>query len=68
MGIGEEVKGRVKEAAGSLTDNEGLKQEGSAQADKGAEERKASQAQASAKAHEKKADLQEQKQEAAEAV
>jgi uncharacterized protein YjbJ (UPF0337 family) len=68
MGIGEEIKGKVKQAAGDLTDSEALKAEGEAQADKGAEERKATQAQAEAKAHEKKADMHEQKQEAAEAV
>lgn len=66
MGIGEEIKGKVKQAAGDLTDNEGLKAEGEAQADKGAEERKATQAQAEAKAHEAKANLHEQKQQVAE--
>jgi len=68
MGVGEEVKGKVKQAAGDLTDNEALKTEGEAQADKGAEERKATEAQAGAKAHEKKADLYEKKQEAAESA
>jgi len=66
MGIGEEVKGKVKQAVGDLKDDDALKTEGEAQADKGAEERKSTEAQAEAQAHEKKADLHEQKQEAAE--
>ena len=67
MGVFEEAKGKVKQAAGDLTDNEALKTEGEAQADKGAEERKATEAQAEAQAHEKKAAMHEAKQEAAEA-
>jgi uncharacterized protein YjbJ (UPF0337 family) len=66
MGVLEEAKGKVKQAAGDLTDNEALKAEGEAQADKGAEERKATEARAAAQAHEKAADLQEQKQKLAE--
>jgi uncharacterized protein YjbJ (UPF0337 family) len=66
MGVGEELKGKVKEAAGDLTGNESLKTEGEAQADKGAEERKATQAQAEAKAHEAKSELHDQEQKAAE--
>jgi uncharacterized protein YjbJ (UPF0337 family) len=66
MGVLEEAKGKVKQAAGDLTGNDALKTEGEAQADKGAEERKQTQAQASAKAHEKKADMYEKKQEIAE--
>lgn len=65
MGVMEETKGKVKQAVGDLTDNEALKTEGQAQADKGAEERKETQAQASAQAHEKKAEMHERKQEAA---
>ena len=61
------VKGKVKQAAGDLTDNETLKAEGAAQAGKGAEERKATETQAKAQAHEKKAEMHAQKQEAAEA-
>ena len=64
MGILEEAKGKVKQAAGDVTGNEALKVEGEAQADKGAEERKATEAQAKAQAHEKKADMHEAKQEA----
>lgn len=65
MGLMEEAKGKVKQAAGDLTDNDALKTEGEAQADKGAEERKETQARAEAKAHEAKADLHEKQQEAA---
>jgi uncharacterized protein YjbJ (UPF0337 family) len=67
MGVFEETKGKVKQAAGDITDNDALKAEGEAQADKGAEERKATEAQAKAQAHEKKADMHEQKQEAVQA-
>ena len=67
MGVLEEAKGKVKQAAGDVTGNDALKVEGEAQADKGAEERKATEAQAKAQAHEKKADMHEQKQKAAEA-
>jgi uncharacterized protein YjbJ (UPF0337 family) len=65
MGTFEETKGKLKQAAGDLTDNDALKLEGEAQADKGAEERKETAARASAKAHEVKADVYEKKQEAA---
>ena len=67
MGLLEEAKGKVKEAAGDITDNKSLKVEGEAQADKGAEERKETQARAEAKMHEKKADMHEAEQKAAEA-
>ena len=67
MGVLEEAKGKVKQAAGDLTGNDALKVEGDAQADKCAEERKATEAQAKAQAHEKKADMHEAKQEAMEA-
>lgn len=66
MGVLEEAKGKVKEAAGDLTGNDALKAEGEAQADKGAEERKETEAKARAQAHEKKAEMHEQKQKLAE--
>jgi uncharacterized protein YjbJ (UPF0337 family) len=66
MGILEEAKGKVKEAAGKIAGQDDLRAEGEAQADKGAEERKATEARAKAEAHEKKADLHEQDQRAAE--
>jgi len=59
VGVFEEAKGKVKEAAGDLAGNEELKDEGQAQQDKGAEERQADEHAAKAKAHEKKADLAE---------
>ena len=66
MGIGEQIKGRLKQAAGDVTDNDALKTEGEAQSDKGIEETKQTEAQASAKAHEEKAEMYDKKQEAAE--
>ena len=56
MGVAEELKGKAKQAVGDLTDNEALKTEGEAQSAKGAEERKETEANAKAQAHEKKAD------------
>jgi uncharacterized protein YjbJ (UPF0337 family) len=67
MGVAEELKGKVKQAVGDLTDNDAWKAEGEAQADKGAEEGKETAARVEAKAHEAKADVAEQKQQAAEA-
>ena len=66
MGVFEEAKGKVKEAAGDLTGNDSLKAEGEAQAAKGAEERKATEARAEAKAHEAKAEAHEGTQKIAE--
>jgi uncharacterized protein YjbJ (UPF0337 family) len=58
-GVAEDVKGKVKEAAGTLTGNDSLKQEGAAQQDKAESEREvasheaqAEKARAEAKAHE----------------
>lgn len=67
MGVFEQVKGKAKQAAGDVTDNDALKTEGDAQADKGAEERRETESRAAAKAHEEKAELYDQKQQAAEA-
>ena len=66
MGVMEELKGKGKQVVGDITDNDALKVEGEAQADKGAEERKETEARAKAQAHEKKADMHEQKQKLAE--
>lgn len=66
MGVFEEAKGKVKQATGDLTDNEQLEAEGSAQADRGSEERQATEARAEAQAHEKAAEAADQKQKAAE--
>jgi uncharacterized protein YjbJ (UPF0337 family) len=57
MGVVEQAKGKVKQAVGDLTDNDALRIEGEAQADKGAEERKATESRAKAKAHETRAAL-----------
>ena len=58
-GVAEDVKGKVKEAAGTLTGNDSLKQEGAAQQDKAEAEREvasheaqAEKARAKAAAHE----------------
>jgi uncharacterized protein YjbJ (UPF0337 family) len=66
MGAFEEVKGKVKEAAGDLTNNPDLVREGQAQKDKGEAEREATEARVEAKAHEAKAKANEARQEAAE--
>jgi len=68
MGAFEEAKGKVKEAAGDLTDNPDLKAEGRAQQDKGEAEHDANKAKAEAKAHEAKAKEKELEQRAAEAT
>lgn len=66
MGFIEEAKGKVKKAAGDLTDNPDLKREGDAQADKGEAEADADKARAKAKGHEAEAKEKEVEQEAAE--
>jgi len=68
VGVFEEAKGKVKQAAGDLTDNDKLQREGEAQADKGEAEREATQARAEAKAHETKAAAAEAEQRAAQAA
>lgn len=65
MGAFEELKGKVKEAAGDLTDDPDLQHEGHAQAAKGEHEREATEARAEAKAHEAKAEAREAEQRAA---
>jgi uncharacterized protein YjbJ (UPF0337 family) len=66
MGIGEQIKGTLKEKAGDLTDNDELQAEGNAQQTKGEAEADETQARAEAKAHEKKADALEREQESLE--
>lgn len=66
MGLGETVKGAVKEKAGQTIGNEHLEKEGKAQNTKGDEETRETKERAEAKAHEKKADALEQEQEALE--
>ncbi len=48
-GVSEDVKGKVKEAAGAVTGNESLKSEGRAQQDKAAAEREVAAREAEAK-------------------
>jgi uncharacterized protein YjbJ (UPF0337 family) len=66
MGIIEEGKGKVKEAAGDLLNNDELEEEGRAQKKKGEAEREADEHRAKAKAHEVEAKEKELEQEAAE--
>lgn len=66
MGAFEETKGKVKQAAGDLTDNPDLQREGEAQAEKGEAEREATEARATAQAKEAKAEVYEVEQEMAE--
>lgn len=47
-GTADDLKGRLKEAAGSLTGSEGMKQEGRAQQEKGEQESKAAELRAEA--------------------
>ena len=62
MGIGESIKGAIKQKTGDLVDDDNLQAEGEAQKQKGEEETEATKAQAEAKAHEKKADALENEQ------
>lgn len=64
MGVFEEAKGKVKDKVGEMTDNPDLEAEGEAQADKGREEREATEARTEAKAHEAKAEAHEARQRA----
>src|SRR5579862_3426959 len=68
MGVGEEIKGKAKEAVGSVVDDDNLRREGRAQQDKGQAERQATQARAEARAHDAKANLKEAEQRAAESA
>jgi uncharacterized protein YjbJ (UPF0337 family) len=66
MGTFEEAKGKIKQAAGDLTDNPDLRREGEAQEKKGEDEREATQARAEAKAKEAQAEAHEAEQKVAE--
>lgn len=66
MGAFEEVKGKLKQAAGDLSDNPDLQHEGKAQSEKGEAEREADEARAAARAKEAKADTRAAEQEVAE--
>lgn len=56
MSVFEQAKGKVKETAGEVTDNDKLAEEGRAQNEKGEAETEATKHRAAAQAHEKKAD------------
>jgi uncharacterized protein YjbJ (UPF0337 family) len=62
MGIGEHIKGSVKQKAGRLLDDDELKAEGDAQQTKGEQEVKETKDRAEAKAHEQKADALQRRQ------
>ena len=66
MGIGEKIKGTVKEKAGEALGDEALRAEGDAQETKGTEQAKETERRTEAKAHEKEAAALHQKQEALE--
>lgn len=57
MGTADEVKGKVKEAIGSLTGSDHLRKEGQAQQHKGHHEKKATEARTVAEKHERQAEL-----------
>jgi uncharacterized protein YjbJ (UPF0337 family) len=56
MGIGEEIKGKVKQVAGDVTDNDDLRREGKAQEEKGKAEVSAAVHKAKAKGYEAEAE------------
>jgi uncharacterized protein YjbJ (UPF0337 family) len=56
MGSAEETKGKLKEAAGSVTGSDDLRKEGQAQQHKGQQEEKAAEARATADEHERQAE------------
>jgi len=66
MGIGESIKGTIKEKAGEVVGDDHLKAEGDAQQTKGDEQTRESKDRAEAKAHEKKAEALAQEQDALE--
>lgn len=67
MGAAEELKGKAKQAAGDLTGNRALEEEGRFQEEKGRAERHAVQERAKAKAHEAEAKEKELEQDVADA-
>lgn len=66
MGAFEAAKGKIKEVAGDLTNDEALEQEGTSQQEKGKAEHEADKARAEAKAREAEAKSHEAKQSLAE--
>jgi uncharacterized protein YjbJ (UPF0337 family) len=68
MGTGDKIKGKVKEAVGSVTDSDHLRREGQAQQRKGHHEQKAAEARAVAEKHEAQAELSEDEKRARQVV
>jgi uncharacterized protein YjbJ (UPF0337 family) len=66
MGIGENIKGTIKEQVGDLKGDDKLQAEGEAQETKGEEQTKETAQRAEAKGHEKKAEALEKEQDALE--
>jgi uncharacterized protein YjbJ (UPF0337 family) len=68
MGTGDKIKGKVKEAIGSVTDSDHLRREGQAQQRKGHHEQRAAEAHAVAEKHEREAALSEDEKRARQVV
>jgi uncharacterized protein YjbJ (UPF0337 family) len=68
MGTGDKIKGKVKEAVGSVTDSDHLRKEGQAEQRKGHHEQKAAEARAVAEKHEREAKLLEDEKRARQVV
>lgn len=68
MGVGEEIKGKAKEVAGAVSDNDDLRREGKAQVDKGQAEVEAQQARLEAQKNEAEASFHEGRERAARAA
>ncbi|MDT4894803.1 MAG: CsbD-like [Pseudonocardiales bacterium] len=66
MGVGENIKGTLKEKAGELSGNDELEAEGRAQRQKGEQQTRENKERAEAQVHEKKADALEREQDALE--
>jgi uncharacterized protein YjbJ (UPF0337 family) len=67
MGTGDKIKGKVKEAVGSITGSDHLRKEGQEQR-KGHHEQKAAEARAVAEKHEREAELSEDEKRARQVV
>jgi uncharacterized protein YjbJ (UPF0337 family) len=68
MGTGDKIKGKVKEAVGSVTGSDHLRKEGQAQQHKGHHEQKAAEARTVADKHELQAELFEDEERARQGV
>ncbi|MDQ4031521.1 MAG: CsbD family protein [Actinomycetota bacterium] len=68
MGTGDKIKGKVKEAVGSVTGSDHLRKEGQAEQRKGLHEQKAAEARAVAEKHEREAEFLEDEKRARQVV